>query len=213
MSEICKVSYRDIDCSQIRKMNIFKLLKQIFKRDFVLLSLLIVVVFIVYIPALSASFWWVDDGTSLAAAIRIIDSFQTMNFKGFSFMFDSGRFMVVYWLYHTIEYLIAGLNPTMHFLVHGVVVFSTSLFIFGIVKKITNSSLAALFSALLYILTPINTENLFRLGPQEPILSLFISMSIYFLYQKKIRWAVALLLISILTKENGFVLWIPFFVL
>lgn len=128
-------------------------------------------------------------------------------------MFESGRFMPVYWFYHTLEYAIGGLNPTIHFLLHYLLILLAALFIYGTVKEFTNSEFAAFISGTLYIVTPLNTENLYRLGPQEPILSFLMAASIYFLIKNKLNISVVLLLLVALTKENGFILWIPFFIL
>ena len=193
-----------------------KLLKKfdsIIKKPVFWVILLILVTSIVFIPALKMKFWWVDDGWNIMMAQKIINSIVHVDLGGLSIIFDesNGRFRVMYWIYQTFEYLIGGTNPTLHFFVHYLVILFSAFIIFRIVILITKSNLSAFASSVLFILSRINTENLYRLGPQEPILCLFLILSIYFLVKSKLFLSILFLLLSILTKENGFVLWIPVF--
>jgi hypothetical protein len=94
-------------------------------------------------------------------------------------------------------------------MIHFLVILVTSIYIFEIVRNISKSNLAGFFAGALYILTPINTENLYRLGPIEPILALFVAASLYYLIKSRMRLAVLFLFLTIFAKETGFVVWLP----
>lgn len=167
----------------------------------------------VFIPALKMEFWWVDDGWDIMMTQKITNSIIHLEPSGLGIIFNEpgGRFRIVYWFYQTLEYWIGGLNPTLHFLVHYLVILISVLLIFQIVHKLSKSNVASFIASILYVLSPINTENIFRLGPQEPLLGLLMLTSLYFLINKKILTSVLFLLLATLSKENGFILWIPIF--
>jgi hypothetical protein len=175
--------------------------------------LLILITSIVFIPALKMKFWWVDDGWTIMTAQKIVDSIVHFNFGGLGIIFNEpgGRFRVIYWLFQTFTYLISGTNPTIYFIIHYLVILLSVYFIFRIVLYISKSNISAFVSSILYVLSPINTENIYRLGPQEPILCLFIIISIYFLIRNKTFLSILFFLFATLSKENGFILWIPVF--
>jgi hypothetical protein len=156
-------------------------------------------------------FWWVDDGWDIFIAQKILDSIGHFNLEWLDIIFNEsgGRLRAMYWIYQATEHLIGGNNPTLHFLVHYLVILGAALLIFRIVLYLTKSGLSAFFASILYVLIPLNTENIFRLGPQEPLLGLFLAVSIYYLLKNKTYSSILFLLFAILTKENGFVLWIP----
>jgi hypothetical protein len=193
----------------LKKLNVF------LGKPFFWAALLFLVTSVIFIPALKMKFWWVDDGWTITMARKIIDSVTHFNFEGLKIIIDEsgGRFRVVYWIFQTFVYLVSGNNPTLHFLVHYLVILLSAYLIFRIVLLITKSNLSGFVSSIIYVLSPINTENLYRLGPQEPILCLFLIASIYFLFRRKIFLSILFLLFTALTKENGFILWIPIFFL
>lgn len=185
-------------------------------KPFFWVALLILISSIIFLPALKMQFWWVDDGWTIMIAQKVIYSITHFNLSGLSIIFDEpgGRFRIVYWFYQTLVYLVGGVNPTWHFLFHYLVILATALIIFYSVYNLTKSGFPSFVSASLYVLSPINNENLYRLGPQEPLLCLFISTSLYFLFVKKKTFtSILFLLLASLTKENGFILWIPIFLL
>lgn len=190
-----------------------KKINLVVKRPVFWIALLILVTSIIFIPALKMEFWWIDDGWTIMMAQKIQDLIVHANFGGLNIIFDEsgGRFRVMYWFFQTFVYLVGKTNPTLHFFIHYLVILSSGLLIFQIVNRITKSNLSAFFSSTLYVLNPINNENLYRLGPQEPILCLFLIASIYFLVKNKTYLAILFLLLTALTKENGFILWIPIF--
>lgn len=175
--------------------------------------LLVLITSIVFIPALKMKFWWVDDGWDIVMAQKIINSVVHLNLNDLNIIFNEpgGRFRVMYWFFQTFVYLIGGTNPTLHFFIHYLVILLSAFLIFRIVIRITKSNLSAFASSVFYVLNPINTENLYRLGPQEPILCLFLITSIYFLVKNKTFLSIFFLLLTAMSKENGFILWIPVF--
>jgi hypothetical protein len=196
---------------QIKK--ILEKFNTIVKKPVFWVVLLILTTSIVFIPALRMEFWWVDDGWNIMMAQKIINSIVHADFGGLNIIFaeSNGRFRIMYWFYQTFEYLIGGTNPTLHFFVHYLVILLSAFLIFRIVILITKSNLSAFVSSVLFVITRINTENLYRLGPQEPILSLFLIVSIFFLVKSKSFLSILFLFLATLTKENGFILWIPVF--
>ncbi len=195
-------------------MMIYKFIKKIihfFKKPGFWTIALILITSIVFIPALKIEFWWVDDGWDIFISQKILNSVAHFNLDWINIIFNEsgGRFRAGYWIYQSLEYFIGGNNPALHFFVHYLVILGAALLIFGIVFRLTKSGLLGFFSSIFYILTPLNTENLFRLGPQEPLLGLFLAGSMYYLLKNKIYLSILFLLFAILTKENGFVLWIP----
>ena len=168
---------------------------------------------VIFIPALKMEFWWVDDGWTILMAQKIINAITHFNFGDLNIIFNEsgGRFRVVYWLFQTLIYLIGGTNPTLHFFMHYLVILVSALLIFKIVYKLTRSNLPAFTSSILYVLSPVNTENLYRLGPQEPIMCLFMIASLYFLFNSRKKLSILFLLLTVLTKESGFMLWVPVF--
>lgn len=176
---------------------------------------LVLITSIVFIPALKMKFWWVDDGSTIMMTQKIINSVVHLNLSNLNIIFNEpgGRFRVMYWFFQTFVYLIGGTNPTIYFFIHYLIILLSAFLIFRIVIRLTKSNLAAFVSSILFVLSPINTENLYRLGPQEPILCLFLIVSIYFLLERKTFLSILFLLFTALTKENGFFLWIPVFCL
>ncbi len=173
--------------------------------------LLAVITAFLFMPALNIKFWWVDDGQSILVAQKLISSITSLNFQGLNFVLleKGGRFRIIYWMYQTLVYIIGGTNPLIHFIIHFLIILVTSIYIFEIVRNISKSNFAGFFAGALYILTPINTENLYRLGPIGPILALFIVASLYYLIRNRIGLAVLFLFLTIFAKETGFVVWLP----
>ena len=173
--------------------------------------ILFLILAILFLPILEIKFSWIDDAKDILVSRQVAESLKNFNPDGLKTIFfeGNGRLRVVYWFYQTFEYLIGGTNATIHFAIHIFVILATSLFIFETVRVITNSKFAGFFSGALYLLVPINTENIFRLGPVEPILALFSSASLYFLFKNKLSLSVVFLFLAAYSKETGFVLWLP----
>lgn len=176
-----------------------------------LLFILLILTVILFIPAIGIKFSWIDDGVSILIAQRFLNSVKSFNFPQFFDLFlerSGGRFRPVYWLWQIFTYLFAGKNPTLHYALHFLLVFVSSFLIFKTVFLITKSKGASFFSGSLFLINPINTENWYRLGPQEPIIGFFMIASIFLLIRGKNKWLpIFFLLLAFFSKETAFALF------
>lgn len=190
-----------------------KLLK-IFKDKFVQpWLLLLLVAFIIFLPASNIKFSWVDDGWDIQMAQQFIVYAKNLDFANFFGQFfetTNGRFRPVYWIWLIISYLIGGNNPAIHYVLRFVIIFGTSLFIYKIVFLLTKSKFASLFPAVYYLVSPINIENWYRLGPQEPLIGFFSTISVYYLIKEKNKWLpIIYFVLAFFSKESACALLIP----
>lgn len=147
----------------------------------------------------------VDDGYDVVFSRKLFESLSHLNIFGFvSQIFESGgRFRPVYWIYQLLEWLIGRNSFQIHHLVHMVVIGLTVYFLYQILSKLTKSKIFSLFGALTYLLIPINSENIIRLGPQEPLVALFLSIYFYLLIEDKHKiLPIVFLFLSVFTKET-----------
>lgn len=106
-----------------------------------------------------------------------------------------------------IVWLIGGNSYQFQHLAHMLVIGITVFFIYLIIKELTKSKLISFLGALAYLLSPINMENVFRLGPQEPLLVMFLSILFYLIIKNnKIFLPCLILILAIFTKETSIVL-------
>jgi hypothetical protein len=175
------------------------------------IALIVAIEATLFIPASQTKFWWIDDGWSIQMAQKVLSAIHSFNLGNLNFILseEGGRLRTIYWLYQTMVYAIGGTNPQIHFFIHHLVILGGAIFIFLIVKKISKSNFSGFFAATLYILTPMNTENIYRLGPIEPILALFIVASLYFLLNENLATSIVFLFLATFVKETGFVVWLP----
>jgi hypothetical protein len=148
----------------------------------------------------------VDDGWDVVFSRTLFEKLSVFNFIGFGsqLLENGGRFRPVYWLYHTAVWFIGRNSYQFHHLAHMLVIGVSMLFIYLIVKELTNSKWASFFAALFYLLVPLNTENVFRLGPQEPLLAMFLGILFYLLIKnEKILLSCIIVFFAIFTKETS----------
>jgi len=178
-----------------------------FPKVFLPVLILFCLTLIIFIPAMGIKFSWVDDGWDILMCQKFINYAKSLDFKNFFNLFfetANGRFRPVYWLWLISNYLIGGNNPAIHYLLHFALIFATSFFIFKTVFLLTKSKWASFFSGALFLINPINTENWYRLGPQEPIVGFFSILSIYFLIKQKYKWLpIVFLGFAFLSKESA----------
>lgn len=151
----------------------------------------------------------VDDGDDVIFARTLFEKIHSLNFMGFaSQLFETnGRFRPVYWLYQMIVWLIGGNSYQFQHFAHMLVICITILFIYLAIKELTHSKIASFFAALFYLLTPLNAENIFRLGPQEPLLVMFISILVYLIIRnQKIFLPCLMIILAVFTKETSLAL-------
>jgi len=157
----------------------------------------------------------VDDGEGVIFVKTLFEKISHLNISGFvSQLFETnGRFRPVYWLYQTIVWLVGKNNYQIHHLMHMLVIGITVLFIYLLIKQLTKSRLASFFGALMFLLIPLNTENIMRLGPQEPLMTMFFSVFFYLIVKtKKIFLPCLMLLFVIFTKETALAIFPVIFI-
>lgn len=181
-----------------------------FSKSF-LLFILFTLTVILFIPAIGIKFSWVDDGWDIQMCQKFIGFAKSFDFGHFFDLFferSNGRFRPVYWLWLIASYLIGENNPTIHYLLHFILIFATTFLIFKTVFLITKSEWASFFAGSLFLINPINTENWYRLGPQEPIIGFFMIASVFLLLRGKNKWLpILLLLLAFFSKETAFALF------
>jgi hypothetical protein len=188
-------------------------MKAMLNKKYLFWFVLFLVFSFLFIPALGIKFSWIDDAKNILVSSQLVESFKNLNFQGLKLIFfeGNGRFRVIYWLYQAFEYWLGGISPVAHFALHYLIILATSIFIFETVRTITKSKYVGLFSGLIYILSPINTENIFRLGPVEPLLAFFVTVSLFFLLRNKLFLSILFLFFASFSKETAFVVWLPIF--
>lgn len=177
------------------------------------------IVLVVGFSSLFLTWALVDDAGSILAGRTLnhyLTSGQFDKFFSFFLEYGSGRFRPVYWLMIWGEYNLGGTHPQIHYFLHLLLFFATSILIYYLVFKITQSSLAGFLAGLFFIFPSVNIDNWYRLGNQESRLVFWLILSILLFYlalksEKKIFLILAILsaLGVYLTKENG----LAFFVL
>lgn len=175
--------------------------------------LLLLVAFVLFLPASNIKFSWVDDGWDIQMCQTFISYAKNLDFGNFFGQFfetTNGRFRPVYWLWLIFSYLIGDNNPAIHYFLRFLIIFGASYFIYKIVFLSTKSKIAGIFSAVFYLVSPINIENWYRLGPQEPLIGLFSTISIYFLLKGNNKWLpVIYFVLAFFSKESACALLIP----
>jgi len=173
-------------------------------------NLTIFILFLVWLPItfFNTKIYWmlVDDGWDVIFSRTLFEKLSSLNLTGFvsQLMESGGRFRPVYWTYHMWVWLIGGNSYQFQHFVHMLVIGLTVLFVYLIIKELTKSKSISLFAALFYLLTPLNTENIFRLGPQEPLLAMFLGILFYLaIKNRKIFLPCLVLVLAIFTKETS----------
>lgn len=174
------------------------------------IALLLIVVVAMFIPVAKAGFDWIDNGRMVLESRELHASVVNLDF---SEMFDVlvekriGRFRPFYWIWNALVYRVAGDSAGLHYYFRFLLIFGTSFLIYKTVNMISKSKLAGIISSFLFILIPINTNNWYNLGPQEPLLGFLLITSIYiFLRYKNVAFASLFLLFAFFTKETSIAL-------
>lgn len=171
--------------------------------------LLFILSLIIFLPARNIKFSWIDDGYNLLISQKLIGALKHVDYKtliGLFFETENGRFRPLYWIWQSVFFLIGGLNPAIHYLLHSIFIFITSLYLYKTVFFLSKSKISGLFSAALFLTNSFNSENWYRLGPQEPILGFLLVTSIYFLLRKDPFKAVFLLILTLFSKETSIII-------
>lgn len=148
----------------------------------------------------------VDDGYDVVFSRTLFEKLTSLNIAGFfsQLLEAGGRFRPVYWIYHMLVWVIGRNSFQFHHLVHMLVIGLTIYFIYRILHKLTESKTISFFGAITYLLIPINSENILRLGPQEPLVALFLSIFFYLIIEGKRKiLPILFLFLAIFTKETS----------
>ena len=176
-------------------------IKNIFKNNWQLIFLGIGFV-LVSLPNFKIYWMLVDDGYDVWFSRTLLEKFLNINIFGIvsQLLEIGGRFRPIYWFYHSFVYLFGGTNYLVHRFFHIMIFGLIILLIYKIVSKFTNNKNAGLLSSLIFMLTPTNFENWARLGPQEPLLTLFLLLFLYF-FQSFTKKSSLFIFLAIFTKE------------
>ena len=185
--------------------NIFKIVKN---NMGIVVSLVIWVVVTIF----NMKGYWmlVDDGEGVVFSRTLVEKISELNLIGFvALLFETnGRFRPVYWFYQMIVWLIGGNSYQFHHFAHMLVIGAGMLFVYLIVKELTRSKLLSIFASLFFLLAPLNTENIFRLGPQEPLLVVVMGALFFLLIKnKKVFLPSLTIVLAIFTKETSVALF------
>lgn len=167
---------------------------------------LFIVWLIVTIFNLRGYWMLVDDGEGVVFARTLFEKLASLNLVAFfsQLLETNGRFRPVYWIYHMVVWFIGRNSYQFHHFAHMVVIGVGALFVYLIIKELTRSKWHSFFGSLFFLLTPLNTENIFRLGPQEPLLVAFLGFLFYLLIvNKKVVLPAIILALAVFTKETS----------
>lgn len=154
-----------------------------------------------------------DDGWDIVFVRTLFEKLSNLNLSGFisQLLEIGGRFRPIYWFYHTWVWLIGGNSFQFHHFAHMIVIGVAVLFIYLTLHELTKSKPISLFAALFYFFVPLNTENIMRLGPQEPLIAMFFAIFFYLLVKtKKVFLPCLMIVFAVFTKETALAL-VPIF--
>ncbi|NMD00691.1 MAG: hypothetical protein GYA62_13355, partial [Bacteroidales bacterium] len=180
---------------------IIKLLNKYWAILTILLACLIVTIF-------NLNIYWmlVDDGGNVVFARTLFEKIIHLNLLDFlsQLLEIGGRFRPVYWFYHVWVWLIGGNSFQFHHFAHMAVIGITVIFVYLILNELTKSKSISLFGSLFYLFIPLNTENIMRLGPQEPLVAMFFSILFYLLIKRSNIYLLCFVIILVVfTKETA----------
>lgn len=182
--------------------------------------LLLLFSFFLIKPSLSLPFSLIDDTEMIKRSEVLSQQFSQGDFSNTGWVFleqDTGRTRPFYWISMYLRFISFGKNA---FLFHVSDIFITLGIVaslYYLVKRISRSSLVSFFTVLPVILFHRSIENLYRLGPQEPLMLLLILLSLVSLlnikkkkFFKPLSWM--FIILAILTKETA-IFTIPLLIL
>lgn len=168
------------------------------------------VIFLIWgtLTLLNMKVYWmlVDDAGNVIFSRTLFEKISSLNIVGVisQLLEGGGRFRPTYWLYQMCVWIIGRNNYQIWHFVHMLVIGATVIFIYIIIRELTKSKIISLFAGLFYLLTPLNTENILRIGPQEPLLTMLLSILFYLIIRSKNNMlAIVVLVLAIFTKETS----------
>lgn len=138
---------------------------------------------LVGVGTLSINWSMVDDGKSAQISSFLTNATMDGNFESFGSSLlepESGRFRPFYWIYLWLKFILLGSSSFSHHLVHLFVFILSTFLIFEISRLLFNNKLVGTIASLLFAVDSLSIENWYRLGPQEPMVVVLLSLSILF---------------------------------
>ena len=166
---------------------------------------------VLVLPSLFLPWSLIDDGERLIISQQMTESLAKGDFYNFIYHpVDqiSGRFRPIYWIFHWLVFLIDHKIVWLHHLVR-VAIFSIAASAFYILVSRFISKTTGLFSLAFFLFFAPNLENWWRLGPQEPLILLFLLAGFWFLVKQKLLWSILFFGLALLTKETTIFIFLP----
>jgi hypothetical protein len=188
------------------------------KRDVLAGSLLALAATLVMLPRLaSPQFGLLDDGMVPFNAHTVLQTFKSGDPGGlFTLDGPAGRFRPLYWLWLVGQYWLWGPRPLAFFLVLWLGLIATSLLVREILRIATHDARAGLLGGLAFVLSPPVVESYYTLSKGEPLLVLWLALSVLFLVKaldvaerdaararRQLGVAAIFLLLAYLSKETA----------
>jgi len=176
-------------------------------RSNIFLIILILLSLYIFIPTFDIKFSWIDDGWNIMLAKDLlvdISQFDLPAIVGRIFESNIGRFRPVYWIWQTSVFILGGSNSSIHYFLHYILIISILFLTYKIIYYFSKSHLSSFIGSSLLLVFPLNAENWVRLGPQEPLMILFILLSLYvYFLRKNIKLSIVYMILAFLTKETA----------
>lgn len=162
----------------------------------------------------------VDDGTLILKSLEInhaLKSFDFPNLLNILIEKDIGRFRPFYYLFYWLIFLIGGKVVSFYFLVHFLLLGSIVFLIYKIGNTLFDKN-PGFWASFLFLISSLNADHWYRLGPQEPILLFGLLISLYsflMIFQRKnitlLYYVLSFLFLpaALLTKETSIAFIIP----
>lgn len=173
--------------------------------------LLILFTFLLIKPSLNLPFSLIDDSEMIKRSELLSQQFSQGDFSNTSWIFleqDTGRTRPFYWISMYLRFAAFGKNPFLFHLSDVFITLGVVVCLYYLIRRISRSSLVSFFSVLPVILFYRSIENLYRLGPQEPLMLLLILLSLVCLlntkekkFLKPLSWL--FIILAIATKETA----------
>ncbi|MFI5163661.1 MAG: tetratricopeptide repeat protein [Bacteroidia bacterium] len=192
------------------------------------LPAVLVITFIVFLPALQNRFVNLDD-TQYIIENPVVKNINSENIKTiFSEQFV-GNYQPVTMLSYMAEYKLFGLNPFGYHLMNLIFHLLGTLFVFLIIKKISGNNLIAFITSLLFGIHPLHVESVAWIAERKDVLYGFYFLWAFYLYvealaptrqlaEAEVRLSpfrvgaiLLLFLLALLSKAQAVVLPIVFF--
>lgn len=162
---------------------------------------------------LSSQFGLLDDGMTVSVARQIGDEWTT----AFRVTKDTGRYFPVYWLFHSLVYLVAGARAFWFFAANTLVFTAITLGLMWLVVLLGGSRIQAGAAGFVFALSGVAIGTAYTLSKAEPVQLLWIVASLLLICRSatarrlwsRAAWVVAAsgaLLLAYSTKETALVM-------